>query len=401
MRDFRSYLCNGLGAWDEALALARLGDAPEFPAALTPEPAYYPATVARCLKHAGRSLESRAKYFDCLAAAATSRDPDTAKYVNNFLTLLVWRGELSAADVLVELNVRALSWIDEPWKRHWQVEHGYSSFAYLRMLQGDLSMAATLFDFARRAWDDHDGERLRTFDYYPYYRSELSLLADPGAHEEAIEQIESLLFVAEAQRWPESISRGNIQIADIHLDRAVREKDAAALVDANQHLDYADGIPAGLNVAAVEIAYLLSRLKAELVRRSLHSAGSTKPDDFAEIVDRVEVLVQTSALEWARPEAIASRGALAYLSGAVDDAAARYRQAMEVCRIQGNWLAARSPRSLVHWLGERTQQTIDIEAKTSEPNPIELLGRSLSSDWMLARLEMLRERHAPTADDHG
>jgi tetratricopeptide (TPR) repeat protein len=401
MRGFRSHLCNNLGAWDEALALARLGDDPTFPAALTPEPAYYPANVARCLKHVGRSSESRAKYFDALTAAATSRDPDTAKYVNNFLTLLVWRGELSAADALVELNVRALSWIDEPWKHHWQVEHGYSTIAYLRMLQGDLSMAATLFDFAQRAWDDYDGERLWTFDYYPYYRSELSLLTDPGAHEEALEQIESLLLIAEAHRWPESISRGNIQIADIHLDRAAREQDARALIDANQRLDYTERIPAGLTVAAVEIAYLLSRLKAELVRRSLHGAGSAKPDDFAGIVDRVEALVQTSALEWARPEAIASRGALAYLNGAGDDAAVRYRQALGVCRVQGNWLAARSPRSLVHWLGEQTAQTPDIKARTSEPNPIELLGRSLSRDWMHARLETLRDRHAPRAHDHG
>jgi tetratricopeptide (TPR) repeat protein len=399
MRGFRSHLCNNLGAWDEALALARLGDDPTFPAALTPEPAYYPANVARCLKHLGRSSESRAKYFDALTVAATSRDPDTAKYVNNFLTLLVWRGELSAADALVELNVRALSWIDKPWKHHWQVEHGYSTIAYLRMLQGDLSMAATLFDFARRAWDDHDGERLWTYDYYPYYRSELTLLADPGAHKEALEQIKSLLLVAEAHRWPESLSRGNIQIADIHLDRAARENDATALIDANQRLDYTDSIPAGLNVPVIEIAYLVSRLKAELVRRSLHGPGSAKPDDFAGIVGRIEALVQTSALEWARPEAIASRGALAYLNGAGDDAALRYRQALEVCRVQGNWLAARSPRSLVHWLGEQTGQTPDIKARTSEPNPIELLGRSLSSDWMHACLETLRDRHAPTAHD--
>ena len=93
-------------------------------------------------------------------------------YVNNFLTLLVWRGELAAADRIVELNVRALSWIAEPWQHRWQIEHGFSSLGYLRTLQGDLEMASDLFDYAAQAWDDYDGERLWIYDYYPYYRSE-------------------------------------------------------------------------------------------------------------------------------------------------------------------------------------------------------------------------------------
>jgi hypothetical protein len=395
MRGFRSHLCNNLGAWEETLALARLGDDPAFPATLTPHPAYYPTTVARCLKHLGRSAESRAKYLDGLTVAATTRDPDTAKHINNFLTLLVWRGELSAADALVELNVRALSWIDEPWKRRWQVEHGYSSFAYLRMLQGDLSLATALFDFARCAWDDYNGERVWTFDYYPYYRSEISLLADPGAHDEALTQVESLLLVAEKYEWPESIARGTVQIADIQLDLALRGEDPAALVEANQRLDYAEGLSAGLNVAAVEIAYRLSRLKAELVRRRLHGGGA-KPASLALLVDRIAALMDTSALGWARPEAIACRGVLAYLGGAADEAASRYRQAVELCRTQGNWLAARSPRSVVHWLGEQTAQTTDLEARTSAPNPVGFLGRPLERDWMLARLVALTDSDDPS-----
>jgi hypothetical protein len=397
MRDFRSHLCNNLGAWEEALDLARLGDDPAFPATLTPHPAFYPTTVARCLKHLGRSGESRAKYLDGLTLAATTRDPDTAKYVNTFLTLLVWRGELFAADALVELNVRALSWVDEPWRRHWQVEAGYGTFAYLRMMEGDLSQAAALFDFARRAWDDYDGERMWTFEYYPYYRSEISLLADPGAHEEALAQVQSLLLLAEECKWPESIARGMIQIADIQLDLALRREDPLALVEANQRLDYAEGLPAGLTVAAVEIAHLLSRLKAELVRRRLHGAGGAKPDSLAELVARVAALVDTSALGWARPEAIACSGVLAYLSGATVEAASRYREAAELCRAQGNWLAARSPRSVVHWLGEQTGQTPDLEARTSEPDPIGFLGSPLEPDWMLERLALLRDGDEPSA----
>lgn len=57
------------------------------------------------------------KYLAAFEQVARSRDPSTAIYVNNFMTLFVWRGELLNADRLAELNVRALSWIDEPRPR--------------------------------------------------------------------------------------------------------------------------------------------------------------------------------------------------------------------------------------------------------------------------------------------
>lgn len=393
MRGFRNYLCNNLGAWEEALATARVADVASFPVALTPEPAFYPITVARCLKHLGRSSESRAKYFDGLQVAAEVRDPDTAKYVNNLLTLLIWRGELVAAERLVELNIRALSWITEPWKRHWQVEHGFATFGYLKLLQGNLDSAETLFDVAQRAWDDYSGDRLWIFDYYPYHRSELILLADSTNHDDALDRVESLLSVARAQGWPESICRGHIHAAAVDLDRSSELGDPLGFVRATQRLEEARRIVGGMNVPDVEIAYLLSQLKAELVHRDLYGRTSLDRSTLDRLIDRLDALVQTSGLALAAPDAIAARGAVAHLEGSTDIARARYDDALRECGRQGNALAPRSRRSLVGWLGERLGRPGGPPSTASDVDVMGMMGAELTGDWMIRRL------HEVASDD--
>jgi tetratricopeptide (TPR) repeat protein len=389
MRGFRHYLCNNLGAWEEALDRARLADQSSFPADSTSEPGYYRFTVARCLKHLGRSTESRAMYLDSLKVAAASSDPDTAMYVNNFLTLLVWRGELAGADHLVELNIRALSWITEPWRHRWQIEHGFSSIAYLKMHQGSLDTATVLFDFAARAWDGYPDERPWIYDYYPYYRSELVLLADPTAHDDALAGIESLLAVAHAQGWPESICRGHTQAAVVHLDRASMLSDPAELVRATQRLDQAHRSAAGMNVADVAIAHHLTRLKAALVRRELYEDTPVDTLELESLIDRVEVLIRTSGLALATPEVIAARGALAYLEGSVEKARATHEEAMRECERQGNALTPGTPRSLVNWLGQRVGMPVRTSSTASKMDVIGLVGSTLSADWMTSRLDEL------------
>ena len=384
MRTFRHYLCNNLGAWEETLDLARLGDDPTFPVSQSPEPGYYPFGVARSLKHLGRSSESRVKYLDSLKTAAELRDPDTAMYVNNFLTLLVWRGEHRNAEKMVELNIRSLSWIVEPWRRRWQIEHGFSSIAYLRTLQGSLDAAADLFEYAARAWDDYPGERLWMYDYYPYYRSEVILVADAEAHDEALAGIEDLLAIAHSHGWPESICRGHNQAALIHLDRASRFGDRAELTRAVERLDAARLNVAGMTVADVAIANQLAWVKAELVRGEFEL--STDIVEIEILVDRAELLISTSGLALARPELIAARAALAHLRGARDDALRLHRDALRACGEQGNRLAPGSPRSLVASVGELLGVPASFQPPTPVVDPIGLVGTELDAEWMSEQL---------------
>jgi hypothetical protein len=395
MRGPRQYLCNNLGAWEEGLSLARLGSTANFPAASTPEPAFYPATVARCLKHLGRSSESRAGYLDALEAAARARDHDTAKYVNNFLTLLVWRGELTAADLLVEVNIRALTWIEEEWKRRWQIEHGFATFAYLRMLQGATDSASALFEFAAGAWEGYNGDRAWMYDYYPYYRSELTLLADPGGHDDALQQIESLLSVASGQSWPESICRGHIQAAIVLLDRASQLRDPADLIRADQRLDQAQQIAISMNLPDVTISHVLTRLKADLVHHEIYGEIRLEQAELERSLDRLTVLVESSGLALAAPEITAARGAFNYLQGMPQRARNRYDEAVAECTRQGNMLTLMSRRSLIYWLGRRFDSFAVAEFTPPDVDLVSMVGSKLDPEWMLDRLECLRAGKKP------
>jgi len=390
MHGYLAYLCDYLGAWQEALTIARLVSGASYPSERTAEPAYYPLIAARSLKHLGRSRESRATYLDGLTVAAVSRDPECAQYVNNFLTLLVWRGELTAAGRLAELNVRALSWIEEEWRRRWQIEHGFSSIAYLRLLQGRIDVADTMFNYAERAWDEYEGERVWVWDYYPFYRAELTLLIDPDGHDQSLVAVEALMAICSSRSWPEPLCRGHIQDATVRLDRAVRERDSEELMLATQHLEAASEIAGGMRVADVEIAYQLARFKVELVRRELDLVGRLDVPRLEGIVARAHALIQTSGLSLAGPEVISSRGVLAAERGDVADAAQQYDFAIEECARQGNALAPTSPRSLVNWLGRRLARAPEVAPTGSTLHLINLVGAELSTDWMLDRLTELR-----------
>jgi len=387
MRGFRNYLCNNLGAWEECLALARLGDTPLFPAAESLEPAFYPITVARCLKHLGRSAESRAKYLEVLTAHSDKRDSSTAKYIHNLLTLLVWRGELDAADRLVEVNIRALSWIKEPWERHWQMDHCFSAFAYLRLLQGDFDAASTLFDVSANAWNGYDGERLWAYDYYPYYRSELVLLAEPDGHEDALEQIEPLLAIADSHNWPESICRGHIHAAAVYLDRASKASDPADLSRADQRLAAARLVSAGMTVPDVAIGHLLASFKAELVHDGLLGATRLLTPELAGLVERADALVQTSGLDLWAPEVLAARGILRHLGGELDLATDLHERALNTCRRQGNLLSQVSHRSLISLLGLRLGKAPVAIAVAPKADLLGLVGLDLASADLTACLK--------------
>ena len=385
MRGPRQHLCNSLGAWEEGLALARIGQVSSFPSDLTPEPAYYPATVARCLKHLGRSSESRRVYRQALDAAGRSRDPHTAKYVNNFLTLLISRGELMRADMLVELNTRALSWIEEQWQYCWQLEHGLASFAYLRMLQGDSAESLRLMNLSEEVWNDHPGGPMRLFSHYPYHRAELILLMNSGDHDAALQAVWDLLSVAREESWPESVCRGHVQAARVYLDRCARIGSRADLADADQHLCEAREITAGMIVPEVEIRYLLTQINMYLARCSLDEPADSDHVELNDLVSRLALRVEMSELHLFDPEVSAAWGVLAHLRESPGEARRRYLQAVEQCREQGNAHAATSPRSPVHWLGSRLEpEPVSPPAWTTDPAAF--LDAGLTEDLMFDQL---------------
>ncbi len=393
MHDHVGYLCDYLGAWEEALTVSRLACQSSFPAD-TRDPAYYPLVAARSLKHLGRSTEARAAYVSGLRQAASTRDPECALYVNNFLTLLVWRGELAAADLLADMNVRALSWIEEEWRHRWQVEHGFSSIAYLRLLQGQIDTAQRMFDHSEHAWEGAP-VRHQVWDYYPYYRSEVILMLDADDHESALSCIDGLLRTAEERGWPEPACRGHIQAATVHLDSATRNHDVAEIARGLKRLDQAAEITIGMNVPDVAIAHDMAMLRVDLVRRRLGTPHHMDIGAVRALVGRVANRIAASGLALASPDLRAAEGVVHLLEG--DAAAARlgWRRAIVESRRQGNALTPVSPRSLTRWLGDQIGEQVDAAPTGSSHDLVDLVGSSLAEGTLLEYLDRLDEDITP------
>ena len=216
------------------------------------------------------------------------------------------------------------------------------------------------------------------------------LLTDPAGHDEALAVIESLLDVAIAEHWPESICRGHLQAAAILLDRSRRFRDPAELTVATERLERARLTVTGMNVADVAIAHRLAELKVELVRLDLEGGEDLDLAGLGDLVRQAEMLIDASGLELARPEVTAARGLLAWLDGRDREAQRAYEVAIAESRGQGNRLAPASPRSLLNWLGE------SLGEETGAPSPrvptldlTDLIDAELTTESMLECLGSL------------
>jgi hypothetical protein len=388
MRGQDAYLCDQLGAWDEALSTARLALDGSYPVDESPEPAYFPLIVARSLKHLGRSHESRVAYLDGLERVAASRDPYAALYVNNFLTLLAWRGELDAASALAPINLKALSWINDDWTLRWQTQHELSSIAYVKLLRGELAAAEQLFAASDRAWDGFVDGRQWTWDYYPFYRSELFLLRDPEAYDEAQDSIDQLLSVAERLAWPEPMCRGYVQAAALHLDRAERTGESRELELAFHRLGLAAENPAAMVSPDIEISLRLLQIRAAVVQAEL---SHQLPDVEAMRLDlaAAQAALQRSGLDLAAPEVLAAEGVLAQLESDPETAHARFEQAVRVCHAQSNRLYPMSSRAMTGWLGKRLG-TASAAVACESPDLLVVVGDGLDPQELLTSLQALR-----------
>ena len=388
MRDWLCYLCDYLGGWDEALNIAQLVPPPEsstFPREL--DSLYYPAIIARSLKHLGRTDESLQKYAECFHIASRTRHPETAMHINNLLTMLVWRGDLAAAEALVKPNILALSWIQEEWRYRWQIDHGLSSIAYLYLLKGAWGSAQELYEQSATAWDGFDGGPVRVFDYYPLYRSELFLQGERPDHDRALEYLRNLHAVATTEGWPEAICRGHIQLADVHRSYArYSTSPHANLAEAKRHLDAASGIPGGMVVPDVAIAHTLGRLKLEVDNRMLRSQSDLSDHEVGNLLKLAGRLVEDSRLRLALPEVIAGEGHLCLLTGNRSGAERALATSLAGCTRQGNRLYPSSPRSLVGSLRDLLGEQWHDMPLVTQASAAQYIGLPLDPDDLLVAM---------------
>jgi hypothetical protein len=184
----------------------------------------------------------------------------------------------------------------------------------------------------------------------------------------------------------------------VYLDRAFRLRNPEDLLRANERLDAASRITAGMSVADAEIAYQLARFRAELIRREIDGSRALDFDLLDSVVARLEMLIRSSGLTLTEPEVIAARGLIAFERGDSAGGDAAWHRAVSLAEEHGHLLALLSPRSLIHWLGRLIGRAPEWHASRVRSDLIGMLGSELNPETMLRALTQVARRGGSSAD---
>jgi hypothetical protein len=403
MRGWLDFMCDNLGGWQEAYGLAKLVRFSTLPeagsaSAYSDNDVYYSSIEARCLKHIGLTRESLDRYDETISRAFSLRHQDSAMFVNNLLTMLVWRGNLAAAELLVQPNLAAIGWIVDEWKLRWQREHGLSSIAYLRALQGEVSQSRSLFDLSRQSWDGFTAGRTAIFDIYPMYESELDVLESPPQFEPAMRRLFDLLAEASSEQWPEAIARAHIQISGVYRREAHLGTEASVSLNAAQsRLNDASKDRAAMALSDVWIAHAIEAVKVRFDRQRLCG----QPLDIASARGDLEAIrsrIERSQLYLALPEALALGGLLDLIEGDGERASELYHLSTRHALQQGNQLLLVSSLSAVSMLRKALGFAALSIGSPRLQDPSELFGQKANDSELI---EIVKEAISlARADEH-
>ena len=286
------------------------------------------------------------------------------------------------------MNLRALSWITEDWRRRWQIDHGLSSIAYLKLVRGEWAVADRLFAASTRAWDSFDGAHIKVFDNYPLHRAELLMRADD--HDGALRFLHDLQEVATTNNWPEAVARGHLHLADVYRSNAQSSGDAGLLVHARNHLTEAASVTAGMAVADVLLAHMMGRVRVELVAWSMKAEPTMTVFDVGALLGHMDRLMADSQLRLLAAEVVAARGFLDLENNDGNAAEQALRNAVQICEESGNRLFVSSTRFVVGHLGAVLGIATETGGVSSEDHdPLQFVGEQLETQELLSVLELL------------
>lgn len=354
-REHENYIGNTLGAWEEFVELVSL----TFPCRdLSGEPVIYPAyyrsAAARGLKHLGRSLEARKQYIACIKLSAVQQEGETARYINNFLSLSISMGDLVTACKLAPLNAGTLKWIDIEWRRRWQTEFALFSIGYLYALTGDLQAGEAFCHFAEHVWDEQKGDRRWFFDYYrPYYVD--VILASGGKREiEAIAIAQHSLEIGEKYAWKETTGAALRSLSSAHRSCFISHPSRPEFLDtARLYVGRAQEIVDDIRVPRLEIDVLLERVRIELASYIAGQDDVPGLRDIDRARDRIIFLVEQCRFDLYRPELYALNSWLSLIRGLDDQARRYYEQAIASALAMGNIMIIKNKCGLLEPLGHK------------------------------------------------
>ena len=340
MRGQEDYVCDTLGLWSEILDLTR-HVFPDFTPQIRSQLSlpYYASRYARSLKHLGHGHEAVLAYDACLKYCADEAFTKTTIYINNYLTLLIYMGDLKKARRMSAWNFASLQWIKDEDGVSNQIEHGGYSLGWLAMLSGDFETAAGLYDLAERAWEGREDNKTSFFQYYPIYFSEMYLMED-GDTARAESVIGIQLSEAQDHGWMETEARCHVFASLLHRHRARTLRDMVPMLQVAQTYCFqAEAALKKIFAPPVEVELILEQL-------CLYFEAPSNPNfpwNAARLLERFESRVFCLSLNLFQPDLIAFKGLYAHVLGKLDDAKTMLSAAETAAREQNNAFSELSP----------------------------------------------------------
>lgn len=335
-REFRNHLGNSIGAWNEYRETALLAFPDQDPnREPVIQPELYSQINARCLKHLGESDEAKTAYPKSLMYCARIVEPETTKYINNYLTLITATGDLDLAARVASWNFATLSWINEEWRRAWQVEHGAFSIAWLAFIRGDLPTCSKLFSTGETAWENIDANRVEVFDYFPVYFVEALLCQKKPRISRARSLAENYLSAGYRNSWPETQVRAHIALSQIGRFSESRKFKSGGFEESNMHLVKAEKICSRVLLPPTELELTIERVRLSLDIIEV-GRGTSDLDSLKELISRIELLISQLGLNLYLPELNGLKGRLAIQFKNDGNALRLYNDGMELAYQQNN-----------------------------------------------------------------
>ncbi|MEM9886153.1 MAG: SIR2 family protein [Bacteroidota bacterium] len=349
-RGYLNFLGNNLGAWEDFLELGSL----VFPDSNWKNepiifPEYYRATISRCNKHLGRSKLAAREYIRTLEICSKNRSSETAKYANNFLTLTMLMGRFDLTDILIEINLGTLHWIETDWKYLWQVEHGFFPIGNYAALRGDIEIAQEYISYALKAWDNYPKERKWIFDFDRVYSSDIIIAENIGKRREAEILAYENLSLGKRNNWQETIARSRRCLASIYCLDFYLSGDKTKLHMAKEHLDKSLIICNNLHAPAMHLEVWLEIVKYELLilikleKRVLMKSVHLR-------LKQVETTIQRTGLYKFLPDLKAGYAIWFYLNKQFGLAFEHFQESLSICINKNLLLPIVSPLSLLFLL---------------------------------------------------
>nr|VFK37274.1 MAG: NACHT domain-containing protein [Candidatus Kentron sp. SD]VFK42312.1 MAG: NACHT domain-containing protein [Candidatus Kentron sp. SD] len=355
-RKHKNYLGNVIGSWEDYLYLATLtlyqaGHLTESkPVMRAP---YYYSCIARALKHLGRTEESKDFYRKCLRASIAEKHDETARYTNNFLSLMIISGNLSYAQQLVPVNFGTLQWIPQTWRRCWQEEYACNSVGYLYGMLGFIDKGLEFCEYGRNTWKRYGEPKRELFDYYQVYFSELLLANDGKFWSEALPIAEDAIAKGRRNGWKETEATALRTLAAINRCRSTAMYELQYLDNAERLLEQASNVISKISLPRTEAGILLEYLRTVVYRMVFFNIDVIEWHKFSEVLSRLKIIIEQSNFELLRPEYLAAKGWSALQTGNRSNAERFIHEAFRLCNENGSRLFAESSYYLVGALAQR------------------------------------------------